>query len=141
MLAAIGSDLLIDGVLVGLGVSLGARQGLILTIALTLEIAFLALSVTAELTERGAGRLRAALVPSLLSLLVVVGALIAVLVLADAPAAVLAGVLGGGIAALLYLVTEELLTDAHEAAAGTPLLTALFFAGFLALYVLEGAGG
>jgi len=141
LLAAIGSDLLIDGVLVGLGVSLGARQGLILTIALTLEIAFLALSVTAELTERGAGRLRAALVPSLLSLLVVVGALIAVLVLADAPAAVLAGVLGGGIAALLYLVTEELLTDAHEAAAGTPLLTALFFAGFLALYVLEGAGG
>ncbi len=38
--------------------------------------------------------------------------------------------------ALLYLVTEELLVDAHEAN-DTPLLTAMFFVGFLALFVLE----
>ncbi len=141
LLAATGIDLLIDGVLVGLGVTLGARQGLVLTIALTLEIAFLALAVTAELAEGGASRLRAALMPSLLALLVVAGALFAVLVLGHAPAAVLAAVLAGGIAALLYLVTEELITEAHESAAETPLLTALFFVGFLGLYALETTGG
>ena len=41
MLAAVGIDLLIDGLLVGLGATLGAKQGLIITIALTLEILFL----------------------------------------------------------------------------------------------------
>lgn len=42
-----------------------------------------------------------------------------------------------GAAALLYLVTEELLVEAHEGQE-TPLLTALFFIGFLAIPVLEG---
>lgn len=127
--------------LVGLGVTLGGRQGLILTTALTLEIAFLALSVTAELTGDGQNRFRAALVPSLLSLTVVLGAVIAVVALSNAPAFVVSGVLAAGIAALLYLVTEELITEAHESANDTPALTALFFAGFLAVYILEGAGG
>lgn len=54
---------------------------------------------------------------------------------------ILAAVLAGGIAALLFLVTEELISEVHEAVADTPLLTSLFFAGFLALYALEGAGG
>ena len=41
-----------------------------------------------------------------------------------------------GVAALLYLVTEELLVEAHETE-DTPLATATFFAGFLALLLLE----
>lgn len=69
------------------------------------------------------------------------GALVAVLALVDAPPFILAAVLAGGIAALLFLVTEELISEVHEAVADTPLLTSLFFAGFLALYALEGAGG
>lgn len=141
LLAAVGADLLIDGVLVGLGATLGARQGLVLTIALTLEIGFLALAVTAELAESAGSRPRAAAVSAALALAVVAGAMIAVLTLAHAPAFVLAAVLAGGIAALLFLVTEELITEAHESATDTPVLTGLFFAGFLALYVLEGAGG
>ena len=40
--------------------------------------------------------------------------------------------------ALLYLVTEELLVEAHEQPE-TPLITAAFFVGFLALLVLEEA--
>lgn len=140
LIAAVGVDLLIDGVLVGLGATLGTRQGIILTVALTLEIAFLALAVAAELAET-VGRGRAAVISSALALAVVLGALIAVLALAHAPASVLAAVLAGGIAALLFLVTEELIAEAHETAEDTPLLTALFFAGFLALYALERIGG
>ena len=44
--------------------------------------------------------------------------------------------LGFGCAALLYLVTEELLVEAHEVPE-TPLATASFFVGFLVLLVIE----
>jgi ZIP family zinc transporter len=45
-------------------------------------------------------------------------------------------VLSFGVAALLDLVTEELLTEAHEVDE-TPLLTSMFFVGFLALLMIE----
>lgn len=45
-------------------------------------------------------------------------------------------VLSFGAAALLYLVTEELLVEAHEVPE-TPLTTAMFFLGFLVLLVIE----
>mgnify|MGYP000439235608 CR=1 FL=1 len=43
---------------------------------------------------------------------------------------------GFGTAALLYLVTEELLVEAHEKP-DTPLISSMFFVGFLALLTLE----
>ncbi len=58
------------------------------------------------------------------------------LVLGSAPAALLAAILGFGVAALLFLATEELLVEAHETV-DTPLLAAMFFVGFFALYVLD----
>lgn len=41
-----------------------------------------------------------------------------------------------GAAALLYLVTEELLVEAHETK-DTPLITSSFFLGFLILMLLK----
>jgi hypothetical protein len=67
MLAAVGVDLLIDGMLVGLGATLSSRQGIILAAALTLEIGFLALAVTAELAG-STSRARAAVVSAALAL-------------------------------------------------------------------------
>ena len=49
---------------------------------------------------------------------------------------VLDAVMSFGVAALLYLVTEELLTEAHEVDE-TPLLTAMFFVGFIGLLMIE----
>ncbi len=138
LLVTIGIDLLIDGLLVGIGFTLGASQGRVLTIALTLEVLFLALSMSAGLTKAGQPRFRAAAIPSLLSLSVAVGAIGGAALLAGASADLLAGVLAFGAAALLYLVTEELLVEAHEGPE-TPLLTAMFFVGFIALFALEGA--
>lgn len=137
LLVAIGVDLLTDGILVGLSVAtLGTTQGVVLTIALTLVVVPLALSVSAELSNRGAGAVKAALIPPLLSLALVAGAVGAVLLLGSAPAAVLAGILAFGLAALLFLVAEELLVEAHETV-DTPLLAAMFFVGFFALYILD----
>lgn len=53
MLVALSIDLSIDGIPVGTGAALGEGQGHILTIAITFEILFLALSLTGELAERG----------------------------------------------------------------------------------------
>ncbi|TQR87689.1 ZIP family metal transporter [Mycobacterium hodleri] len=140
MLAAVAIDLLIDGLLVGLGVRLGSTQALILTIALTLEILFLSLSLVAELTERGLSATRATAVCTGLGLVTAVGAVVSVAVLAGVGTAVLAFVLAFGAAALLYLALEELLVEAHDQAE-TTFLSAMLFAGFLCIYVLGELAG
>jgi len=90
---------------------------------------------SAELASRGATRRAAAGIPSLLGLATAVGAIGGAALLGTASTAVQAGVLAFGAAALLYLVTEELLVEAHEGPE-TPLLAGMFFLGFIAIYAL-----
>ena len=52
------------------------------------------------------------------------------------PAVVVTGFLSFGLMALLYLVTEELLVEAHEKPDNV-WITSAFFVGFLALLALE----
>jgi len=136
LMLVVGIDLLIDGLLVGVGFAAGAKVGLLLTIALTLEILFLGLSTAAELTESGASRGRIIAISAGLGLLVALGAAVGVTLLSGLSGGALAAVLAFGAAALLYLVTEELLVEAHEIP-DTPLITASFFLGFLVLFVIE----
>ncbi len=140
MLGAVAIDLLLDGVLVGLGVRLGSTQGIILTIALTLEILFLALSLVAELTESGLTNRRAVITCTALGLTTAVGAIGGALVLGGVSTQVMSAVLAFGAAALLYLVVEELLVEAHEQKE-TVWLGAMFFLGFIVIYVLASLGG
>ena len=51
-----------------------------------------------------------------------------------------AGLLGFGVAALLYLVVEELIVEAHESK-DSPLATVMFFAGFIIPIILAQLGG
>lgn len=136
LIATVGVDILIDGFLVGVGFAAGAEQGVLLTIALTLEVLFLGLSTTASLNQAGASRRRATGMSVMLALLLAIGAAIGVTLLRGLSGAVLEAVLAFGAAALLYLVTEELLVEAHEVPE-TPLTTATFFVGFLILFVIE----
>ena len=135
LLVAVAIDLLIDGLLVGLGARLGSTQALIITIALTMEILFLSLSLIAELTDRGSSALRATVVCTSLGLVTAVGAVGAAALLAGVGTAVLAFVLAFGAAALLYLAVEELIVEAHDQTE-TTFLSAMLFAGFLCIYVL-----
>jgi ZIP family zinc transporter len=136
LLVTVGVDLLMDGLLVGLGFAAGATTGLLLTLALTLEVLFLGLSTAVTLRTAGAppGRLLATV--AALALMIVVGALLGSTLLAGLSGPWLEGVLAFGAAALLYLVTEELLVEAHQLP-DTPLMTACFFLGFLAIFLLE----
>lgn len=136
LMTMIGIDVLVDGLVLGIAFVAGAQAGLLLTVALTLEVAFLALALVAELSEARWTRLRIVAATGAIMLLLPIGALIATPV-AALPAVYVTGFLSFGLIALLYLVTEELLVEAHE----TPdrsWITAMFFAGFLLLLSLEG---
>lgn len=136
MLTVTALDLLIDGLVLGMAFAAGEKTGLLLTIALTLEVLFLALSVSASLANSGASRWLTALVPASLAVILSLGAVAGRLFfgsLAPFPFAVLLGI---GIVALLYLVTEELLVEAHEVKE-TPIAVSAFFVGFLIFLVIE----
>ena len=135
LLVAIGIDILIDGLLLGIGFAAGAKEGTLLAIALTIELLSLGLATAIELRQDGHGKGRAVAIVAGTSLMLLVGAGIGTTVLRGATGNLLEIVLSFGLAALLFLVTEELLTEAHEETE-TPLLTLAFFVGFLLFLIL-----
>jgi ZIP family zinc transporter len=134
-LAAVAIDLFIDGLLVATGATVSRRTAVIIAIALTVEVLFLGLSVALRLAGSGVPRVRAAVITGGVSLVTAVGAVLGALVLGGAGSTVLTLVLAFAAAALLWLVVEELLVEAHEAPQ-RPWMAVMFFAGFLALYCL-----
>ena len=135
LLAAICVDVLIDGFVLGIGFAAGSRGGLLLTAALTLELVFLGLTVAAALGGEGASPRRVITSTTTIALLLPIGSALGALLgrLGDT---LVDGTIAFAAAALLYLVTEELLVEAHEHEEG-PLATASFFAAFLAILVLD----
>lgn len=139
MLAAIGIDILTDGFLIGIGFAAGAKEGKLLTLALTVELLSLGLATAVALGETGVSRAKNILTNGALASLIVVGAVAGAVLLSRLSANALEVVLAFGLAALLFLVTEELLVEAHEVPE-TPLTTATFFAGFLLFLILGMVG-
>jgi zinc transporter, ZIP family len=122
-------NLFIDGILVAIGFAAGAKGGTVLVIGFTLETLSLGLSSAPALVRRGMPGVRAVSLLGAAGSAILLGAA-AGYVVVGVSGAFLAGILGFGVAALLYLVTEELLAEAHGEP-DTPLVTATFFAGFL----------
>lgn len=136
MLVAMGVDVALDGLLVGLTAADGKKQGLLLTIGLALELLFVGVACATSLAGDGAARSRVLRAVATLAALLLAGSLCGALAAAVLSGAVLDGVLAFGVAALLYLVTEELLVEAHEVE-DTPVQTAMFFLGFIVLFTLD----
>jgi len=139
LMSVTGIDILVDGLVLGIAFAAGAKAGILLTVALTIEVMFLGLTVANELGEGGASKGKVVGLTAALVLLLPLGALLGGPV-GSLPAAVQAGFLSFGLIALLYLVTEELLIEAHETE-DRPWVTAMFFAGFLLLLLLDGMIG
>ncbi|MEE7494773.1 transporter [Methylobacterium oryzae] len=135
LMAVTGIDVLVDGLVLGIAFAAGARAGILLTVALTIEVLFLGLTVANELGEGGASKWKVVGSTAGLVLLLPLGALLGGPV-GSLPASVQGGFLAFGLIALLYLVTEELLVEAHETE-DRPWVTAMFFAGFLLLLLLD----
>lgn len=133
LLVAFAIDLAIDGMLVSFGVAAGNEGGVVLGIGIGVETLFLGLA----LASSGRGSRVAVMC---------VGLVLAVLVLAGGVGGwALVGVLQGwwltavlsfGTAALVWLVVEELLVEAHEGDGKTLLGSAMFFVGFGATLVM-----
>lgn len=129
-------DVFVDGLLVGISFVAGLKTGMLITLALSLELLFLGLAAAASL--RGAGKTSRATLMALsaFALIVLGSAALGGTVLSGLSGGALVGVLSFATAALLYLVTEELLVEAHQLP-DTALVTTMFFLGFLGLLIIE----
>lgn len=136
---AAGIDYIVDGLLVGIGFALSAKSGGLLTFALSTEGMFLALAVGAALhRDKQVTSTRMILTAIGFGLLFAVGALAGAAVFSRLSGFIHSAMLAFGAAALIYLVTEELLVEAHDDHVPEDALTvALFFAGFLLLISVE----
>lgn len=140
LIVASGVDVLIDGLLVGISFEVGVREGIIITAALTIELLFLAISVAASLAKENTGKAKIIASTALLALLVLIGAALGGGLLSGLTGSGLETIIAFATAALLYLVTEELLVEAHEGP-DTAFTTAMFFAGFLSILIVESLTG
>ena len=135
-LAVVGIDVFVDGILIGIGFAEGGSAGPLLAVALTVELLGLGVALALSLMESGRTGLRVVGTVGATSSLIVVGGLLGSTLLSNLSPAPLSAVLGFATVALLYLVTEELLSEAHETP-DTPVLTTMFFVGFLAILLLS----
>lgn len=135
LLIAIAVDIFIDGLLLGIGFTAGVTEGILLAIALSLELLSLGM---ASATELGENQIRPQKVIGLIGALAAVFFVSAVLgatLLHNLSHTALEVVLSFGLSALLYLVTEELLIEAHQERE-TAWHTSAFFVGFLLFVVI-----
>jgi len=135
LLITVSIDMVIDGVLIGVSFLAQAATGILIAVALAIEILFLAVAGVIALPEK-TGTLEKLAVPTGFAALLVLGVIVGVLALEGVTGAPIALVLAFGSAALLYLVTEELLVKAQKVPE-TPTSTTLFFVGFLVIFLLD----
>lgn len=134
-LVAIGVDILIDGFLLGIGFASGAKAGLMLTLALALEMFSMGMAVALELEKERIPKQKSLFHIIALSSLFLVSATLGGTLLQNLSNNWMEVVLSFGLSALLFLVTEELLVEAHNEE-DKPMYTATFFIGFLLFLVL-----
>ncbi|MFG1401853.1 ZIP family metal transporter [Xanthobacter sediminis] len=137
LMVTVGVDLLVDGLLCAVTLAAVPESGLVVVAALSLEVFFLGLATV--VTLGGGGPAMAKM--SGLALLVPVGALIGAAAFSALPAVMQTGILAFATAALLYLVAEELLAEAHEGTRDNTYSAGAFFLGFLAVLLLNALGG
>ncbi|MEO6211522.1 MAG: ZIP family metal transporter [Gemmatimonadaceae bacterium] len=135
LLIAIGIDFLLDGLLLGVGFAAGARIGILLALAEAAEQLSVGLAVAGEMMSAGLSRTRVITIVTALGSLVFVSAVLGATVLSRLSGGAMEVVLSFGVAALLYLVTEELLREANEERETTT-GTLMFFTGFLVFLVI-----
>ncbi|GAB3575041.1 membrane protein [Spirosoma luteolum] len=136
LLVVLGIDVVIDGLLLGIGFAAGAQEGKLLAYALAIESVSVGLATATTLTKNNLSRARVLRVILGLVGLFLVSSVLGATLLQNLPETQMDVVLSFGLAALLFLVTEELLTEAHIAEEPA-WLTGTFYAGFL-LFLLLG---
>jgi len=132
LLIATFIDVATDGFIIGAGFAAGGQTGTILALGLSVELLFLGLALASSKTSA----LRIIALSGALGMTVLIFAVLGSVLLTGASHAVIGGTLAFSAAALLYLVTEELLIEAHEVEE-KPISTLILFGGFLAFWSIQ----
>ena len=132
LLLATFIDVATDGFIIGAGFAAGGSTGMILALGLSVELLFLGLALTSAATAGW----RIIAISGALGATVLISSLVGNFLLSGASHAVIGGALAFSAAALLYLVTEELLMEAHEVEE-KPISTLVLFGGFLAFWSIQ----
>lgn len=135
LLVATFIDIAVDGFIIGAGFAAGGETGMILSLGLSVELLFLGLALTSESTKGW----RIVAISGALAVTVLVCAVLGNILLSGASNAVIAAALAFSAAALLYLVTEELLIEAHTVEE-KPIATLVLFSGFLVFWSIQLSG-
>jgi ZIP family zinc transporter len=129
-------DSLIDGLVVGIS-SEATSNGWIIPIAVALEMGLAALGV-GTLLGRGAGRWRSSLAGVLMGLAYLCGLGVSQWLGDWLRGAALTGLLAFGTAALIYLVVEEVMKEAHaDGEDDSGVVNLAFFIGLLVVWLLD----
>lgn len=132
LIAATFIDVAVDGFIIGAGFAAGGNTGFILALGLSVELLFLGLSLVSN-TIKG---WRVVMMTAALAGVVLTCTLLGNYLLAGASTSMISAILAFGVAALLYLVTDELLVEAHTIEE-KPSSTLWLFAGFLVFWSIQ----
>ncbi len=136
LIIGIAIDLLIDGILLGVAFLVGERSGILIASALGVEILFLGITVGTVLRQRNIPWLTRMGLDLILGVALPLGAMFGLWLFQEFPPQWTTEILAFGVAALLYLVTEGLLKEAHRSP-DTPWVMVSFFLGFLIIFILN----
>jgi ZIP family zinc transporter len=135
LFVGIAIDIFIDGLLVGIAFSVGSKEGLLLTLAIGIELFSLGLATATAFRNKFISKFKTFLYVALLGLVFFLSLALGLTLLHNINDTALEFILSFGISALLFLVVEELLTDAHEIKE-SPWKTSAFFGGFLIFLIM-----
>lgn len=139
LVTAVVVDAAVDGMLIGLSYAASPSAGWAMAIATCIEMGFLGLSFTASLqnaTRTAWKIITVAGIPPVVLLLAGLGGNSLGYMFSESPGTFVAFI-SFAIVALLFLVTQELLTEAQSVANGSAVINALFFVGLLCGILLE----
>lgn len=132
LISTVFIDAAVDGLIIGAGFAASKETGLILAIGLSVEMLFLGLSLV-SITMKG---WRIVGLTTLLGIDMIASILLGNYFLTGASTAIISAILAFGVAALLYLVTEELLIEAHTVQE-KPTSVLWLFSGFLMFWAFQ----
>jgi ZIP family zinc transporter len=136
LLIAIAVDVFIDGLLLGIGFMAGNTEGILLSIALSVELLSLGMATAIELGDNNIEKQKSIGLITGIAIVFFISSVLGATLLHNLSHQPLEVVLSFGLSALLFLVTEELLIEAHEEKE-TVWHTSAFFGGFL-LFLIFG---
>lgn len=139
LVASVAADGGVDGLLIGLAFAASPGAGWAMSIATCIEMAFLGLSFCATITNATQSYMRRAIVVALPPFMLLIAGIAGTHVgeALRENQAIFVGFIGFSVVCLLFLVTQELLTEAREVGGDNALINSMLFVGLLGGILLE----